>query len=571
MKIYNASDFNMVLSEYDSILEFAEECIKYPGRKTICSKYVEKEVKEQKNEGIYYSVPIYRILINNVSMYFSKVDENTLGASEAVIQDTLFDRVDSLNGIQGTNPTMTFAEKKHQLRNCLAHGNIETEIDGKTKTDGGYQLGELSISVDNGLISGKIPAKDFSEMGKNIKRVDNFLRRVYDLHFLYAFVDSFPSSIEETVDRLKKIVIQRSHDDNLLTFAEVKYKLLKANQYKSSNDWRMNPGMSNRKMKEEIKNRLTDFIRGIRGDFTSFDYKEEKLSEEKKKFIVDYTKYMTGDSTSEFFNNSSIMNDVMEDLNSANTDSSLDSSYVPEATIIDFITTVIDIQNTIANAYGEKGSVSYKEREEMASAIRKFSYEGPYIYTANLIGKANYLIGYVQELSKGNHFDYNGFSSLNGINANSVRHIYNVGNTSNVPDNTLVLSEPAAVGHGQNSSNFFRHFRNAIAHGNYKIEYGDYKDSDSYVIKFNDIKRDKVDHEKILREYRFELTPKQLIAILKEYQDRVNDNLRTNNIENQFGKKLLDETIRETRENDGDILEEMANNIKIDNGEEIEN
>ena len=53
MKIYNASDFNMVLSEYDSILEFAEECIKYPGRKTICSKYVEKEVKKQKNEVFF--------------------------------------------------------------------------------------------------------------------------------------------------------------------------------------------------------------------------------------------------------------------------------------------------------------------------------------------------------------------------------------------------------------------------------------------------------------------------------------------------------------------------------------
>lgn len=571
MKIYNASDFNMVLSEYDSILEFAEECIRYPGRKTICSKYVEKEVQALKDKGFYYTVPIYRVLINNISMYFSKVDENTLESSEDVVQDTLFDRVDSLKDIKSTDPNMTFGEKKHQLRNCLSHGNIETELEGRAEKEEGYYLGELSILVDNGFVSGKIPSYDFSKIGKNVKKVDNFLRRGYDYHLIYGFIDFIPNSIEELIDGMKKIVIQRRYDDSLLPFEQAKYKFLKANQYRNSKDWRFNPGVSNNAMKAEIKSRLTNLIRGLRGDYTSFDYKEETISKEKKEFLARYTKYMTGDSVMEFFNNPSIMNEVMEDLNSADTDSSLDSSYVSEATIIAFITTVIEIQSRIAKTINEKKNVGYKEKEEMASAIEKFSYEGPYIYTANLIGKANYLIGFIQELSKGNHFDYNGFTSLNGINATLIKHIYNVGNTSNVPDNSLVLSEPAAVGQRQNSSNFFRHFRNAIAHGNYKIEYGDYKDPDSYVLKFNDIKRDKNDHERILREYRFELSPKQLIAILKEYQDRVNDNLRTNNIENQFGKKLLEDTIRETKENDGDLLEEMANNIKIDNGEEIEN
>ena len=571
MKIYNASDFNLVLSEYDSIMEFAKESIKHPGDKQVCEAFIKGLTQKIKDTGVYYNLPLYRVLISNISMYITKIDENTLNSSDDVVQDTLFDRVDSLNSLTSTDPNMTSSEKKHQLRNSIAHGNIETETDGtgKKTEDGRHNLGKLYILVDNGLISGKIPAKDFEEIGRNIKRIDNYLKRGYDYTYIYALVNRQAKSFDEWVGYLKKCTIQRRKDNSLLPFEKMRYKVKKANEYRASEDTLFRTPESNRKTREKYDTALHISIGTFKGEYKSFDYKEEELSDEKKRFLVRYLKYITRGSINLLYEKPYELNEVLEDLNSADTDSTLDSSYVPEATIIDFLNTVIEYNNIAAKALSEGREVSFDEQKGILDRLKKYSYEGPYLYTANLLGKSSYLISFIQELSKGNHFDYNNFSSLNGINATLVSHVYNPGNTSTTPDNSMVLSEPAAVGARQNSSNFFRHFRNAIAHGNYKIEYGDYGDIDSYVIKFNDIKRDRGKHEKKLKEYKFELTVKQLIDILKEFQDRVNNNLRTNNIENQFGKKLLDDAIRDAKAGGQDVIDTIVRNIKKDDGEEI--
>ena len=67
----------------------------------------------------------------------------------------------------------------------------------------------------------------------------------------------------------------------------------------------------------------------------------------------------------------------------------------------------------------------------------------------------------------------------------------------------------------KDSSDFFRHIRNSIAHGNYIITYGDLNNLEEITYCFKDI------DERTLKTYTVELTARQLLMILDAVQLKV--------------------------------------------------
>ena len=69
----------------------------------------------------------------------------------------------------------------------------------------------------------------------------------------------------------------------------------------------------------------------------------------------------------------------------------------------------------------------------------------------------------------------------------------------------------------RDSTEFFRHFRNSLAHGNYSITYEDFNDMDSIKYKF-------MDHDESTNStYCIELTSVQLERLIKGFQEKINE------------------------------------------------
>lgn len=69
----------------------------------------------------------------------------------------------------------------------------------------------------------------------------------------------------------------------------------------------------------------------------------------------------------------------------------------------------------------------------------------------------------------------------------------------------------------KDSTEFFRHFRNSLAHGNYKVEYGDFNDYEAIKYRFSD-------HDETTgKTYVIELSAIQLERLIKGFQEKINE------------------------------------------------
>lgn len=88
------------------------------------------------------------------------------------------------------------------------------------------------------------------------------------------------------------------------------------------------------------------------------------------------------------------------------------------------------------------------------------------------------------------------------------------------------------------SSNLFRHLRNSMAHGNYTISYGNFKD-------FNSIKYHFEDYDKETRTtFSVDMTAGKLEKILCSFQEKVNESVRNTSKSKSISNTILAEALR---------------------------
>ena len=90
----------------------------------------------------------------------------------------------------------------------------------------------------------------------------------------------------------------------------------------------------------------------------------------------------------------------------------------------------------------------------------------------------------------------------------------------------------------EDSTNFFRHLRNSMAHGNYKINYNNFNDKSTITYTFEDY------DEKTDATYCVEITASQLEKIIDGFQQKINECSKKYIEGEKLEKKLLEEALR---------------------------
>ncbi len=103
----------------------------------------------------------------------------------------------------------------------------------------------------------------------------------------------------------------------------------------------------------------------------------------------------------------------------------------------------------------------------------------------------------------------------------------------------------------KDSTEFFRHFRNSLAHGNYKVTYGDFKDLKSIKYNFSD-------HDESTNSiYRIELSAVQLEKLIKGFQEKINESDKGYLDGKKTEKSLLEKALKVLHIDKDDIESEQ--------------
>ena len=118
----------------------------------------------------------------------------------------------------------------------------------------------------------------------------------------------------------------------------------------------------------------------------------------------------------------------------------------------------------------------------------------------------------------------------------------------------------------EDSTNFFRHLRNSMAHGNYIINYHNFNDKNTITYLFKDY------DEKANATYCVEITANQLEKIIDGFQQKINECSKEHIEGERLEKKLLEEALRGqcVSQSDIDVQSKIEENINEENKEHKE-
>lgn len=574
MKIDQLKDFNEVVKYYDEVLDFARKIKQKPNN---IRNVVEEIIKFERLYSLS-TMAKYRILASNISLYISQVHERTKEIHDDDLLDAAFSEIESMNNIISKNNNISLSEKKRQIRNCLAHADYNLVLEDIESHDLSNELVKkatavitrIYIEIENDFIKGKIPFEDLQKFAEKYKDAYSYMKHGYDITFLLTLNHNYRiRTARDYLDNSKRIRITRKKDESEKSFEKFKYWFIRNNKIQKEEKAYIETilglikqdfksfNFQEEELRPETKELINKYIQYIGlnellcNTYASKALDEINAANNEKMLPIDL---LTG-----------IVSTIDElklqaDLLCINPLGFLDESVinilnekVKELLKYSYQAPMIYANNLLGMAYY---MFNYTREINEQSGQSYFNYyniknlDGIEAVIEDKKGKKKNMQIEVNPLDKLNNLlnevagQINKLQEQKGKKESTKRNLENPKNKNpkkqeiidaidewlnDYPEEEKKLldkkrkierdieSEKEKGINNKDSSDFFRHLRNSMAHGNYTIIYGDFNNLSDIKYIFKD------EDEKTKSVYIVELTSEQLEKILQAFQLKVNE------------------------------------------------
>ena len=458
MELDQLKDFNEVVAYYKIMLEVTKEEIPTNINQLVFRFY-----------DFFNRETEFRVICNNISLFISQVHERTSDIEEDRILETTFSNMDVLNRIESKKERMPLKERKRQIRNCLAHADYKVILDNikyeerlsryEPKFKYGIVRFEPYLEMENEYIRGKI----------SYENILTLLRGYLDVH--------------ERLKHDNQVELLSSNEGIDNNFIEITPIELLMNFYGIIGYYESRIDDSEYIFSDDDK----EVLREIDEELIMYKYLNPILYANNllgmAYYMLNYTREINEQNERSFFNYYDIGN--LEGISAKLVD---DNGNEEESPIQINPTPKLqkELENVKTDLSNLRRRMQFKRRK-----LRKL--ENPEDRTPN---KEETITSLKEELSndekKAEEYvsqRYRLECDIKECQENSYR----------------------------DSSEFFRHLRNSLAHGNYTITYGDLNNLEEITYCFRDM------DERTLKTYTVELTARQLSMILDAVQLKVNE------------------------------------------------
>lgn len=391
-------DFNEVIHFYDFILNIMKKIKQRPNN---AEKILRDEFSIDKVVNIGLVAP-YRAMASNLSLIIAQIYEATKDTDDNQMLDELLGESKLLDKFT-EKKQMTSSDKKRYIRNSLAHADYDFKSIPLEKVESACLKNEtalyldLQIEIDNEWIQGRIKFKDLEEFARIYMGLYAHKKHGFDISMLKVERDENKySNVDEFIEKTKRIRISRKTDNSGIPFDKLKYNLSKG-------------------LKKQDKANIAHFLLQIAKGFRSFEVITEEIKPSGREFMKKYLEYVGLDN---YMRNEHI-NQALSDLLAANNE-----KLLPIDTLYSVPDVIEDLRKWHQNALFDPINVLNPEfvnkMKGYIDKLLKFCYQAPMIYTSNLLGKTNYMIGYAREINAHEgekYFDHFDIPNLEGITA----------------------------------------------------------------------------------------------------------------------------------------------------------
>lgn len=531
------SDFDEVIKFYQRALNFSKTRL----RSNINIEELKDEAKEPTQEEL---ISFFRAKVSSETLRIIQIEEQFYGVN------AINNAIDDFFRGNSILKSFTVPEKQvnsenykiRQLRNCLVHSMYEIRIskDGEN----------AYLYLNNGKIKGAIKFEDFAEIAdkytdwyNNFCQYENVGILSYDAKSLEIpdkkkainkFVRSFKISNQELSDKriatLKKWIDRMGID----TF-KVTGKTKEERESQSLAIKTIISDMINSTAETKEDKRVYEPIK-VKGDSQLFGFLLIQLqlyfnNSEMKSYIEDEDLKNKEQNTY-----SEQKTELQNMLNSKGQEIQKDKNPKIQMTEEEF----------------SESLNSQEYRNAIKATLNLLSAKKPYVYSDTIMSLSYYIFNYIREIDRGRqeHFcDYiniepTGFKTI--YQEEGREHV----RKRNLPEEYDKETNPKKKEqiktlmskYGDevvDSSNFFSHIRNSIAHGWYQIDYSKYyntRNLDEIMFSFPTY-----DPKSRERDFEVQVSAKNLLNVIGKISEKINENINLS----LDGKALETEVLRE--------------------------
>ena len=531
------SDFDEVIKFYQRALNFSKTRL----RNNINIEELKDEAKEPTQEEL---ISFFRAKVSSETLRIIQIEEQFHGVN------VINNEIDDFFRGNSILKSFTVPEKQvnsenykiRQLRNCLVHSMYEIRIskDGEN----------AYLYLNNGNIKGAIKFEDFAEIAdkytdwyNNFCQYENVGILSYDAKSLEIpdkkkainkFVRSFKISNQELSDKriatLKKWIDRMGIDTFRVTG---KTKEERESQSLAINT--MISDMINSTAETKEDKRVYEPIK-VKGDSQLFGFLLIQLqlyfnNSEMKSYIEDE------DIKSKEQNTYSEQKTELQNmLNSKGQEIQKDKNPKIQMTEEEF----------------SESLNSQEYRNAIKATLNLLSAKKPYVYSDTIMSLSYYIFNYIREIDRGRqeqfcdyiNIDPTGFKTIyqeegrEHVRKRNLPEEYDKETNPKKKEQIKRLMEK----YGDeivDSSNFFSHIRNSIAHGWYKIDYSKYyntRNLDEIMFSFPTY-----DPKSRERDFEVQVSAKNLLNVIGKISEKINENINLS----LDGKALETEVLRE--------------------------
>ena len=561
-------DFNKVTKYYKEILNFMGN-LKPNSLMSDIGRTI-RNYMENVSEYSRGDLPYDRILVNNISMFIAQIHEKTKDVDDSILANA-FENIDSVKNIQ-CKKEIPLIEKKRQIRNCLAHASYHFVIEDVNVLNKKERIVEFNtyIEIENEYIKGRIPLDEVKAIAKNFLNIYSKNKYGDDVRFFAPEVKKIGEigRVNLYHKDIHQFVVHRRLDKEGLTFEQFKncfYRKynIQDNQKEDFENFFKNIkenfetfDLEDEEFTEDEMNFWRNYINFV--GFKGFEPKHmlehneqnaidnsilNIMSVVNKEKIIPLNLLTESIETLKYFEQCAYL-DLKDDNNI--------EMFCKKFIFFSYQSPIIYANNLLGMAYYELNFVRETNKQNNKEYFNYNNLKNLDNINAVITDKKGTIIreipvqkdlmeksqnelehteGVLSKLKKDIYSKRKNLDSLNNPlnkNPNKEEVIRKINKEIEYLDINIKkyelrkkeLTEIIDIYKGKtvkDSSDFFRHLRNSLAHGKYTIEYGDLNNVNEIKYIFHD-ETDEGDYI-----YTVELTARQLMEILDGFEQKINE------------------------------------------------
>ena len=629
MKIEKLNDFNQVIKYYKEILKFAKD-LRPNISKSELKKFMTEFDVNNVGEFSYYRVLCNNISLFISQVHEKTLemdDEQLLGSSFDKIKS--INDIHGKNGEisllekkKQLRNCLAHAEYNLTFEGLEA---VENE-DAKLK---GVAVKSIYIELENEYIKGKIPFDDILEFAEKYRDAYSYFQNNYEISFLIDSDALKMRTLDEYIEKARKVRIIPRKDEEGLPFEKFVYRFNKEykipkeeriNSYNMLVEWKKMLAerggektfktfeLKEEKVLEDRKDFMKKYISYI--GFKNFMNNRVALQAFNELLAPNLKGIVPLDNLIGITKTCHDIMEIKKVLGFA-----LQGIYMKEEDIINPIEKTVDevvkyryqgpmiyANNLLGLAYycfdysrevnenHEKELFDFYDIKNLDGITAKLVYEdgreteetivqkvNPREKAENNLNDVNTRLRKLKEEKTKKENTRNSLENPKNRNPNKERILKSIAEwMSTYPEQEKACIEEQEIATKrvensddvvyEDSTNFFRHLRNSMAHGNYIINYHNFNDKNTITYLFKDY------DEKANATYCVEITANQLEKIIDGFQQKINECSKEHIEGERLEKKLLEEALRGqcVSQSDIDVQSKIEENINEENKEHKE-